>query len=68
MTDSLLRGDPAAWAVAALIGLACLLLALRVLSRRHGRRRPIDMRRHEEALRNFRLRHGPLAPQRRWGR
>lgn len=64
MADSLLRGDLAAWTGAVLASLVVLALVLRVMARQRGPRRPIDIRRHEEALENFRLRHaqGPPKP------
>ena len=66
MDGSLFRGGIAS-SIAVALGSLFLLLALIYWSTRNrGPRRPVDLDRHHEALRNFRLRYAAEPLRKRW--
>ena len=69
MDGTLLRGGIAAGIAVAVGSLLLLLVVIYWSTRNRGPRRPVDLDRHREALRNFRLRYAaePL-PKRWWAR
>ena len=69
MDGTLLRGGIASGIAVAVGSLLLLLVVIYWSTRNRGPRRPVDMARHKEALRNFRLRYAAEpAPKRWWGR
>jgi hypothetical protein len=68
MDGTLFRGGYASGIAVAVGSLVFLVLAIYWSTRNRGPRRPVDIERHQEALRNFRLRYAAEPPKRWWGR
>jgi hypothetical protein len=66
MDGTLFRGGVASGIAVALGSLILLTLVIYWSTRNRGPRRPVDIERHREALRNFRLRYAEEAPPKRW--